>query len=96
MKVVLIYLLGGAIANYGSIFVVWGLFSKICGDNTEMYFRIMNNNKKHGVIFFERFEGLFRILMVFLLWPINVLNTFLIGIPAIREAKEESHPKHTI
>ena len=72
--------------NYGSIFIIWGIFAKKCEGDTEKYNRIYSESLSKGIYFFENLPNEVRPLGVLTFWPINVLNTFLIGLEAIKNA----------
>lgn len=83
----LIYLVGGLLINYGSIFIVWGTCLRMCKGDIELYRAAKENNMSKGCGFFGRFPLDIRPLLVFFLWPINVYDTLRIGIGAIKEVK---------
>ena len=90
MFVLLFYILAGAVINYSTIFIIWGIYGHYCKGNDGKYWRIRNKCiRENGIDVFSYYHGWQRILLVYLLWPINVYNTLVIGLAAIKEAKEE-------
>lgn len=87
----LVYLVGGLVLNYGTIFIVWGACLRMCKGDMELYRAAMEHNLPRGCGFFGRFPLDIRPLLVFFLWPINVYDTLRIGIGAIREVKASRH-----
>ena len=85
----LVYLVGGLLLNYGTIFIVWGICLRMCKGDIELYRTAKEHNLPRGCGFFEEFNRDIRPLLVFFLWPINVYDTLRIGIGAIREVKRE-------
>lgn len=87
MKVILIYIIGGIVINFGSIFIVWGYYSKICRGDSKLYYDVMYRNFTKGIKLPGQFDGVLRIIVTQLLWPLNVYNTLVIGISSIREVR---------
>lgn len=89
LMVFVVYILVGLIANWGSIFLVYGTLMKVCKNHSEVYFDVFAryNERKIGFVM-EGYPYLAKVAVTQILWPVNVFNTYYCGLPALKEAKE--------
>lgn len=83
-----LYLVFGEIIHWSSLFIVFGILSSICGDNTVLFTELYRKQEKKHVGFnLSAWPEAAKFLMTQILWPISVYNTLFFGIPTIFEAK---------
>ena len=85
--IVLIYLVGGQTLNYGLIFLMWSIYTHLCGEDYDMYNEVLKRNTSKGIGIFRYFDGWIRNLAVILLWPFNVYDTLIIIGSSIAEVR---------
>ena len=87
LKWILIYIFGGILINYGTVFIVWGYLAKLCGPNVVMFNELLKKyeSKRIGMVM-RGFPEWLKFVITQIFWPVNVRNTIAIGVPAIKDA----------
>ena len=86
-----IYLLGGVIINYGSIFLMYTISDMITKDTKKTIWLMRKSGRENGWDFLPGISGFPRFILTQILWPLNFYNTLRCGIQAIKEAREEDN-----
>lgn len=88
-----LYMLIGLVVDRGIVAIVWGIVLRLCRGNSYKYWTTYSKYRQRRWDYTGDYPKWIKVIIGMILWPLNVVNTFKCGIPAIRELKEAKNDK---